>query len=95
MATVVQGAVAIALIVVAGFLAYLEPSSRGLLEGVLTGAIGVVMGFFFSQRSTVGGVHAATNGMSTMAGLIAQAVPGPTGPTGEAGPRGARGSAPP
>lgn len=90
-----QGAVAIALIAASAFVAYLEPASRGLLEGVLTGAIGVVIGYFFSQRSTANGVHATTNGMSTMAGLIAQATPGPigpAGPAGEAGPPGPGGS---
>ena len=91
-----QGAVAVALIGATAFLAYLDPAARGMLEGVMTGAIGVVIGYFFSQRSTAGGVHAATNGMSTMAGLIARAVPGPAGeagPPGEAGPAGAPGRA--
>lgn len=79
-----QGAVAVALVAATAFLAYLDPAARGMLEGVLTGAIGVVIGYFFSQRATAGGVHAATNGMSTVAGLIASAVPGPAGPPGPA-----------
>jgi len=87
----VQGAVAVALILATAFLAYLEPTSRQLLEGVLTSAIGVVIGYFFSQRSAAAGQHAATNGMSTMAGLIAHATPGPTGEAGPPGPAGPAG----
>jgi hypothetical protein len=83
-----QSAVAIVLIALAAGLAYVDPSVRSQLEGALVGGIGVVIGYFFSQRSSAAGVHAATNGMSTMAGLIATATPGPTGSPGPPGPAG-------
>ncbi len=87
-AIIAQAALAIALVFASAALAYLDPAARGQLEGVLTAGIGVVIGYFFSQRSSASGVHAATNGMSTMAGLIASATPGPTGPAGPAGATG-------
>jgi len=87
-ATIGQAAVAVALIVGAAVLAYIDPPSRGIVEGVFTASIGTVIGYFFSQRAAAAGQHAATNGMSTMAGLIATAVPGPVGPAGETGPPG-------
>ena len=80
-AVVAQCAVLIALIAAATVLAYVDLSSRQLLEGALVVGIGTATGYFFSQRS-------ATNGMSTMAGLIATATPGPPGPV---APRGAPG----
>lgn len=82
---IAQAAVAVALIGAAATLAYVDASVRGQLAGALLLGIGSATGYFFSQRSSASGMHAATNGMSTMAGLIASATPGPAGP---AGPRG-------
>lgn len=76
------------LIGAAAVLAYVDPATRGQLEGALVLGIGSAIGYFFSQRSSAAGVHAATNGMSTMAGLVAAATPGPPGPAGERGPAG-------
>ncbi len=91
-ALIAQAVVAVALILCAAVLAYVDPAQRGVVEGVLTGGMGVVIGYFFSQRSSAAGVHAATNGMSTMASLIATATPGPTGASGPPGPAGPPGS---
>lgn len=84
-AVVAQAAVAVALIAAAALLAYVDPAARGQLEGGLLIGIGSVTGYFFSVRASAAGVHAATNGMSTMAGLIAAGTPGPTGPKGPPG----------
>lgn len=84
-----QAIIALALIGAATALGMVEPSVRPQLGGALMLGIGAATGFFFSQRSTVSAVHATTNGMSTMAGLISSAMPGPTGPM---GPKGLPGS---
>jgi hypothetical protein len=88
----VQGVIALALIVAAFGLAYIDPATRGELEGALTLGVGSVIGYFFSQRASAAGVHAATNGMSTAASLIAASIPGPAGPAGPKGPPGTPGA---
>ena len=90
-ALAIQGTLGVALLAAAVFLAYIDPSSRPLLEGSMVGGVGTVIGYFFSQRAQANGVHAATNGMSTAAALIASAVPGPTGATGDTGATGRTG----
>ena len=89
LSVVVQAVVAVAVIAGAVFLAYLDPTQRPLLGGALILGIGSATGFFFSQRATTAGTHSATNGMSTMAQLVASSTPGPTGETGPPGPPGA------
>jgi len=88
---VVQALIAMAIIAAVVYLAVLDPASRPQVQGALTLGVGSVIGFFFSQRATASGTHAATNGMSTIAGLVASATPGPSGPVGPSGPTGPAG----
>lgn len=78
----------IAFMVVGGavLLACLDPSLRAGVADVLKLGVGVVMGYFFSQRATAAGGAATLNGMTHIASLIAAGTPGPPGPRGEQGP---------
>lgn len=92
-ATVAQAAVAVALILGAAMLAYVDPGVRAQLAGAFILGIGAASGFFFSQRSNTAGSTQTLNGMSHMASLIASGTPGPAGAMGARGPIGPGGSA--
>jgi hypothetical protein len=83
---VAQAVVALALIVGAGFLAYIDPNVRGQLGGAFVLSIGAVIGYFFSQRAVTAGAATTLKGMSHMAGLIAADTPGPVGAPGPGEP---------
>jgi hypothetical protein len=83
-----QALVAVAVIAGATLLAYLDPTSRGLLEGVLAAGAVSAITWFFSQRTQAGTAHLVTNSMATMSTQIASATPGPAGPSGEPGATG-------
>jgi hypothetical protein len=86
-----QALVAMALIVAASWLAYLDPAQRGPLGGALLIAMGSAATWFFSQRTQVATAHMVTNSMATMATQVAASTPGPAGAAGPTGPRGPAG----
>lgn len=88
-----QALVAVVVITAATVLAYLDPTSRGLLEGVLAAGAVSAITWFFSQRTQAGTAHIVTNSMATMSTQIAASTPGPAGPTGQPGATGPPGPA--
>jgi hypothetical protein len=82
---IVTGVVGTALVGAVVFLAWIDPGSRSLIGGVLTSALMVAVGFFFSQRSQSTGTASTLNGMASMSAAIAAGTPGPTGAKGEPG----------
>jgi len=85
---IAQAVVAVALILGAAYLAYIDPSTRAQLGGAFVLSIGAVIGYFFSQRASTAGGAQTLNGMSHMARMIAAGTPGPAGPVGPIGPAG-------